>query len=348
MKAVLFFGIVLFAVCAILGVSDYVQEKRRSGWAKVEGRIRSCGVNVLSAPSVGTRIYHYDYAYTVQGVDYRGRDQISRRQAEKGSAPQRIVVYFNPENPMESVLWREKRLGVGIFGMLTTGLGLWAFFAVIAVLSAYRSCVNDKSMDEVNSALEIERIRALGKKGSTFDFLLVMTSALGMCMLLALQPWESGDQIFGQDIGFYGKFMVGYISMLIVAIRFSRDRVVWPPTRRQCAYVIVTMSLVSVAHVANAYAYWGDGMSHSACFGGLVMRIFNFFGISAAVAFLPLNVLALAGCGWFESLRTELSHYRSSPAQAAYNVVMLFAWITLLSLLVYEILIQVAFSGGAR
>jgi hypothetical protein len=142
-------GVIVFfiALGAITGAAFfYIEGKSTVKWPSVEGMVIKSDTRIQKEPgksSTPTTIADVWYAYSVDGVQYQN-DTISHaqygsssathavREAHKYPEGSRLVVYYNPENPNDSILEHKMPwIFIGLFA----GLGILCFFIAIGMYS---------------------------------------------------------------------------------------------------------------------------------------------------------------------------------------------------------------------
>lgn len=143
----IFAAIGLFAL--IRGIVHYRTGKASATWPSVEGQVTVATVEMhVSTDSDGDTSRYYTprvvYEYSVSGQQY-GSDQVTigstwnypseaRAAAKlKYQTGQRVIVYYNPENPSQAVL--ESGSTRGAWGTLLIGIVFFIAGVVISVIN---------------------------------------------------------------------------------------------------------------------------------------------------------------------------------------------------------------------
>jgi len=118
-------AIVVFLLCAtaaIIGVRSVLLALSMRRWLSAEGEVRSSGVLGVDS-GASARMYRPEivYAFSVGGIEYTGARRTlfpiqaggtgyAEEVAGQYLVGQRVTVYYNPQNPRESILNRKTAL----------------------------------------------------------------------------------------------------------------------------------------------------------------------------------------------------------------------------------------------
>lgn len=161
---------------------------------------------------------------------------------------------------------------------------------------------------------------------------------IGAIAELFVGDWRGVDPIFRQHVPWYGVYEVLQTGMMFSSLGLASHGVTFPKTRRRVVLlVLAALELAFVIHLANAYSFWGHGMSVLACVRGYARRCyFDGFGAALIVVTFALAV-PLTLC--VKSFRLHLTRCGLTCGRYLGDVVRLVGWFGLLGLLVYETLI---------
>lgn len=228
--------------------------------------------------------------------------------------------------------------------------------ALIVIVVVWEICVRFGRY--AAGRIEIKRVNEMGElqgasgglrniplKGAfaLWGFCFVTGGLLGFEILFVSQSfdWCGTDPIFGQCVPWCGAyyFLLGYV--MILSFLLAMCGVVFPKTaRRTLLWTLAVLELSFAIHMADAFSYWGYGMSFVACVHGFVGRclrisVFLVMPVSAYFALVVPAALCL------KSVRHMLTRCNLTCTGYFDNLLNLVVWFGLLGLLVYEALILV-------
>jgi hypothetical protein len=137
-------GVMLIAV----GITSYKKTKSTESWSTTTGTVRSSGIRRHNDEGTIKYAPEVDYQYSVDGQQYMSsvirseifvhfNDENEARQFLRGYPPEsKILVYYNPDNPKESVLQAK---AAPVLHFVTMLGALFCSFALIIYYSYYRS-----------------------------------------------------------------------------------------------------------------------------------------------------------------------------------------------------------------
>ncbi len=165
--------------------------------------------------------------------------------------------------------------------------------------------------------------------------------AAGAVLELLLSGWRSDDLIFRQYVPWVGIYDIILTGVMLSSVGLAMEGAIsFPKTScRSILLAIAVLALSFIIHLADAFSFWGHGMSFIACVRGFSERFyFAVFGVLVFVAAyaitIPLLLCLKPIRRVFTSCNQNCEHYLGSAFR-------LLVWFGLLGLLVYETLILI-------
>lgn len=130
-----------------VGLTSYKKTKSTENWSTTTGIVRSSGVRQYNDEGTIKYAPEVEYQYSVEGEQYTSsvirseifvyfNDENEARQFLRGYSPEdKVRVYYNPDNPKESVLHAQ---AAPVLHLVTVLGALFCSFALIIYYSYYR------------------------------------------------------------------------------------------------------------------------------------------------------------------------------------------------------------------
>ena len=318
-------------------VANLTQEESR-----VVKQTSSKGGHVTGYRTCAKFLYSYEARGTLcVGMDYGHRFV---RGTEPGENPwtkgAKVKVFFDPRHPERSVAGK-----VDPQPFQWCMSVAWLLAAVIGSIVVLRRILADlPHRDQATGAPYVDPLLAEGEPSDVLPLMLVvMLFAFGFALVGIWPGLRMADPIFKSHVPFHG-----FALAVVAGVMCSMTGVALRPRRFHgsracvCWTGAAVLAVAFVFHLLCAFGRWGHGMYIPACIGGYVLRcsIFGALGVASSVVGVTVAVLALR---FLPSLRATLVA-RGLPAEDCLkNTVRLIAWMSLIGLLTYEILIAWVF-----
>lgn len=162
--------------------------------------------------------------------------------------------------------------------------------------------------------------------------------ALGIFAGDVLFGFWNGDPIFRQYVPWFGSYEILLSGIMLTSCGLVVCGVSFPKTFwRKVVLALAVLALSFVVHLADAFSFWGHGMSFVACARGFSNRCF----ITAVhvVLLVPLLSVSILLILCTKSTRRDLSLRNLTCGRFLGNSLRLTVWFGLLGLLAYETLV---------
>ena len=199
---------------------------------------------------------------------------------------------------------------------------------------------------EVKRKKEAEEQRAQGKTWgavSRWERLLAVwgTFAIGAVVELLLSGWRSDDMIFRQYVPWSGIYAILLSGVMWSSLGLAASgSVSFPKTScRNAVWAFAVLALSFVIHLADAFSFWGHGMSFIACVRGFSERFY--FAAVGVLLLVAMCAIATPLVLCLKPMRRDLMRCNLTCELYLGNGFRLLVWFGLLGLLAYETLILI-------
>ena len=231
-------------------------------------------------------------------------------------------------------------------GNLTLIFSLLAFASVL-VLVWFCVAVGRYAVGRLEFKRLKEQKQTLGicETGVVFSRKGKLMLALGLFLVgafaeLLVSGWQDCDPIFRQYVPWCGIFNVLLSGIMLLSVGLAVSDIAFPRTfLRTLLWILAVLEMSFVIHLADAFSFWGYGMSFVACVRGFARRFCSSAAGVALIAVLMAFSVPLVFC--MKPVRRMMTRCNLTCAGYLDNLLNLVVWIGLLGLLVYEALILI-------